>query len=218
MNASRTTGKPSASEPPPGPGAAGGVPTVAERAVLLVERLAARDDQALGELYDLFGATLYALALRIVRVPGDAEEITQEAFLYAWERAATFDAHRAGVATWLGTLVRSRAIDRLRSQQSQARRRAGLALQVAVAEGAPRQLPDDEAALNETGRQVRAALDSLPAEQREVLEIAYFEGLSQSEIAERLATPLGTVKTRMRQGMIKLKTMLSAVVGLADLL
>lgn len=218
MNASRTTGKPSAAASPPGPGAAGGVPTVAERAILLVERLAARDDQALGELYDLFGATLYALALRIVRVPGDAEEITQEAFLYAWERAATFDAHRAGVATWLGTLVRSRAIDRLRSQQSQARRREGLALQVAVAEGAPRRLPDDDAALNETGRQVRAALESLPAEQREVLEIAYFEGLSQSEIAERLAAPLGTVKTRMRQGMIKLKTMLSGVVGLADLL
>lgn len=83
MNASRTTGKPSASEPPPGPGGRG-VPTVAERVVLIVERLAARDDQALGELYDLFGATLYALALRIVRVPGDAEEVTQEAFLYAW--------------------------------------------------------------------------------------------------------------------------------------
>lgn len=218
MNASWTTGKTSASGPPPGPGVAAGVPTVAGRGILLMERLAARDDQALGELYDLFGATLYALALRIVRVPGDAEEITQEAFLYAWERAATFDAHRAGVATWLGTLVRSRAIDRLRSQQSQTRRRAGLAQQVAVAEDAPRRLPDDEAALNETGRQVRAALDSLPAEQREVLEIAYFEGLSQSEIAERLATPLGTVKTRMRQGMIKLKTMLSGVVGLADLL
>lgn len=199
---------------PSGPGAS----APAERALALVERLKARDGAALAELYDLYGATLYALALRIVRVPGDAEEVTQEAFLYAWERAATFDAHRAGVATWLGTVVRSRAIDRLRNQQSQARRRAGLSLEVAADEGLPQRLPDQDLATGETAGRVRAALLSLPAEQREALELAYFEGLSQSEIAGRLAAPLGTVKTRMRQGMIRLKTLLAEVQGLADVL
>lgn len=178
--------------------------TVAEQDIRLAERLKQRDGAALAELYDLYGGLVYSVALRIVRSPGDAEEVTQEVFLYAWEKAPGFDPARGSFVTWMGTLARSRGIDRLRRQQSQERRRTALGLQTAA------DLPhviraDREVGLSEARELVQRALDRLPPEQREPIEIAYFEGLSQSEIAERLKTPLGTVKTRMRQGMIRLR-------------
>ncbi|HEX7878003.1 MAG TPA: sigma-70 family RNA polymerase sigma factor [Candidatus Eisenbacteria bacterium] len=171
----------------------------------LVERLRAREGQALSELYDQYGPIVFAIARRIVKSPGDAEEVTQEVFLYAWEKAHLFDPARGTLFTWLGTLARSRGIDRLRNQKSQERRRDALSRAVS-AEPRPRDSdPRRELDLIEAKDRVRGALKQLPPEQREPIEIAYFEGLTQSEIAARLEKPLGTIKTRMRQGMLRLR-------------
>jgi RNA polymerase sigma-70 factor (ECF subfamily) len=178
----------------------------------LALRLQARDGAALSELYDRFGRIVYSLALRIVKVPGDAEEVTQEVFLYAWEKAGLFDTSRGGLVTWLGTLARSRSIDRLRQQKSQERRKEAVARDPVG--GRPAASPDLEASLNERSALIRSALSGLPADQREAIEIAYFEGLSQSEIAARLKTPLGTIKTRIRQGMIRLKSAIGPVLNM----
>lgn len=182
----------------------------------LARRLVARDELALADLYDRHGAGVYGLILRIVRSPGDAEEVTQEVFLYAWDRARQFDPGRGSMTTWLFTLARSRAIDRIRSFRSQERRREGLRLEQAASAGVSPPLPDRAAEQADARTGVRAALAGLVAEQREVLELAYFDGLSQSEIAEHLRTPLGTVKTRMRQGMIRLRDALAALSGLME--
>jgi RNA polymerase sigma-70 factor (ECF subfamily) len=173
----------------------------------LAERLRRRDGSALAALYDQYGSMVYAIALRIVRVGADAEEVTQEVFLYAWEKAALFDSTRGTLLAWLATKARSRAIDRLRQHKSQERREDALArsLEPLAALSAPRSGPEHEFALAEARHVVRRALDQLPPAERETIEIAYFEGLSQSEIAARTNTPLGTVKTRMRQGLLRLR-------------
>jgi RNA polymerase sigma-70 factor, ECF subfamily len=152
------------------------------------------------------------VALRIVRVPGDAEEVTQEVFLYAWEKAALFDKERGSLVTWLGTMARSRGIDRLRQQRSQERRKEAVTRNPTP--GRAPAGPELEASLNERSALIRSALEGLPPEQKEAIEIAYFEGLSQSEIAARLGTPLGTVKTRIRQGMIRLKSAVGPVLNM----
>jgi RNA polymerase sigma-70 factor (ECF subfamily) len=174
----------------------------------LAQRLAAREGGALTALYDRFGAAVYSLALRVVQIPGDAEEVTQEVFLYAWEKTALYDAARGSLLAWLCAIARSRAIDRKRAQRSHERRKEA-AMQDVVAFPPLAGGPDHDASLSEIGAAVRAALATLPAEQRQAIEIAYFEGLSQSEIAARLATPLGTIKSRMRQGMMRLREALA---------
>lgn len=180
------------------------VETTAEHDRRIAERLRAGDGAALAELYDRYGGLVYSVVLRIVRSAGDAEDVTQEVFLYAWEKSPAFDPSKGTFATWLGTLARSRGIDRLRRRQSQERRHTALGLETAADPPViPR--PDRAVGLSEARLLVQRALDGLPPEQREPIEIAYFEGLSQSEIAARLSTPLGTIKTRMRQGMIRLR-------------
>ncbi len=174
----------------------------------LATALKARDGSALAELYDRYGALVYALALKVVRVPGDAEEVTQEVFLYAWEKASMFDETRGSLANWLCTMARTRGIDRLRKMASQTRRVEALG-RLQPEPNAADNSPEQDAALGEMRGLVKGALDTLSPEQRQVIEIAYFEGLSQSEIAERLNTPLGTIKTRIRQGMINLRTVMS---------
>jgi RNA polymerase sigma-70 factor, ECF subfamily len=183
------------------PGAPAGDPAT-DRDLAL--RLKARDGSALAELYDRFGRIVYALVLRITRTPADAEEVTQEVFLYAWEKASLFDGERGSLMTWLGTLARSRAIDRVRREKSQDRRKDLVSRDAGALPPVPS--PERTVMTSETGTLIRAALERLPAEQRQAIEIAYFEGLSQSEIAARLNTPLGTVKTRIRQAMIRLRS------------
>jgi RNA polymerase sigma-70 factor (ECF subfamily) len=156
-------------------------------------------------LYDLHGGAVYSVARRIVGTEGDAEEVTQEVFLYAWEKSDRFDAARGSMLAWLLTLARSRAIDRLRQRRSQDRRREGLTREVEIDLPAAGASPERMLDLVVAREAVKRALDGLPREQREPIEIAYFEGLSQSEIATRLEAPLGTIKTRMRQGMMRLR-------------
>ena len=182
----------------------------------LVSRLIAGDERALGELYDRHGGMAYSLACAIVPDSADAEEVVAEAFAQIWRTAATFDPARGNVIAWLTTIVRSRSLDMVRSQRRRAR-----ALDEAVAMSDESEAPGMSTGRSETDRGVelseaqvlvRQSLTTLPAAQRQVLELAYFGGLSQSEIAERLNEPLGTVKTRMRAGMEKLRQQLRPLV------
>lgn len=164
------------------------------------------DEAALAALYDRYRTILFGLLLRILHNRAEAEDILQEVFVQVWQRAANFDESRGKPFTWLVTLTRSRAIDRLRALSSRSR----------TIEEATRVSSDaiSDAELDAIGAQraeiVQRALRALPEEQRQVLLLAYFNGFSQSEIAERLNSPLGTVKTRMRSAMIKLRETLGS--------
>ena len=177
----------------------------------LVRRMAAGDDQALGALYDRWAAVVHGVVSRLLRQPDDVEDVVEETFWQAWRQAARFDRTRGAVQTWLLTIARSRALDRVRAL----RRRREEPLQgddgQAVVQQAAEGDPGLDAEASERRRIVVAALAGLPAEQREALELGYFGGLSQTEIAERTGQPLGTVKTRMRLAMQKLRGQLQAL-------
>jgi RNA polymerase sigma-70 factor (ECF subfamily) len=157
--------------------------------------------QALRFIYRRYVGLVYSLALRILRTPEEAEELTQEIFLRLWE-ANSYDPNRGSLGHFLVFLTRSRAIDRLRSQRS--RQKALQAMQHVT----PHRTvvnPLEQASLDERSHLIKAALANLSPAEREVLEVAYYEGLSQSETAKRLDIPLGTVKTRSRQALKKLR-------------
>lgn len=170
----------------------------------LVRQVADRQPDALGELYDRFSPLLLGLTARILGSRGEAEEVLQDVFLHVWNRADRYDPSRSSVSTWLVLIARSRAIDRLRS-----RRVAERTLEAVQHEAHGGGHASPEAAENvlirERRERVRSELAVLPAEQREVLELAFFQGLSQSEIAGRTGIPLGTVKTRSLLAMKKLR-------------
>jgi RNA polymerase sigma-70 factor (ECF subfamily) len=174
----------------------------------LLERVARGDERALGQLYDRYGAPLYAVAYRIAGEPADAEEIVLEALSQAWREAARFQADKGSVAAWLTMICRSRALDLVRARG----RRAKLADKAVAAD--PEAVPglgtgtpdsDSQVAQAERAGRVADALASLSPPQRQAIELAYYEGLSHSEIAERLNEPLGTIKTRVRLAMQKLR-------------
>lgn len=174
----------------------------------LVSRAARGDERAIGLLYDRYGGVLYAVAYRIVGQRADAEEVVLEAFAQAWREAARFEAGRGSVAGWLTMIARSRALDLVRGRSRRDRMTASAAADRPDASpGMSEFRPDPAKALDhdERRQQVQQALATLSPPQRQAIELAYFEGLSQSEIAERLAEPLGTVKTRVRLGMQKLR-------------
>jgi RNA polymerase sigma-70 factor, ECF subfamily len=165
----------------------------------LIRRILSGEEAALGVLYDRYGGRVYSVAKRILQDDGAAEEILQDIFHQLWRNAAAFDSARGALGSWLLVMARNRSIDRLR------RRVPG-----AVEEITPTlhtSGPDIEsaAAANELADRVRAALRALPEAQREAMELAYFEGLTQSEIAKRTGDPLGTVKTRLRTALASLK-------------
>jgi len=168
----------------------------------LLRRLARGDRDAVAELYDRHAGRVLGLALRIVRDSSDAEDVVQEVFSQAWRTAPNYEASRGTVAGWLLMMARSRAIDRVRARQ--ARRDAGV-------EPDPETIPStavpvpEQIIANQQAARVRGAMAGLPVEQRTALELAYFEGLTQSEIAERLQIPLGTVKTRIRAALAFLR-------------
>ena len=178
----------------------------------LVRRIAAGDERALGALYDRWSAAVYALVLHIVRDAAEAEDVVEEVFWQAWRQAGRYEPERGGVSTWLLTMTRSRALDRLRSLRR--RREETVPLAVASETVATSEVtPHGAAELSEVRELVAAALRELPVEQREALELAYFGGLSQTEIAARTGQPLGTVKTRMRLAMQKLRGRLMVLGG-----
>jgi RNA polymerase sigma-70 factor (ECF subfamily) len=165
-------------------------------------RVAAGDAAGLEVLYDRYATLVYSLALRIVRNTSDAEDVTQEAFAQVWTHASRFDPARGALPAWLTVIARSRALDRLR-RASAGTASSGPDPLAAI----PDPTPSVElmAASAEQVVAAREALAALPADQRAALELAYYEGLTQAEIAARTSTPLGTVKTRIRTGLQRIR-------------
>ena len=201
---------PSVSDPAPGrtrPGSA----QADDPDLALVRAMAAGDERALGLLYDRWQPLLHSLIFHVVGDAGDAEEVLEDALWQAWRQAGTYDESRGSVRTWLTTIARSRALDRVRVRRA-ARQDVSLddapaSAEFVLAGGGPAEAA--EAA--DLRARVEQALALLPPDQRETVELAYFRGLSQTEIAEATGQPLGTVKTRARLALQKLRTALSSL-------
>jgi RNA polymerase sigma-70 factor (ECF subfamily) len=175
--------------------------------IALIERIVAREADAVGELYDRHNRLLFALILRILRDRSEAEEVLQEVFVLVWTRAETYNVALGSPAAWLVRIARNRAIDRLRANTVRLR----------AVESAPATAnvdnPEARAAASEQQRVVARALESLPFDQRTLIEEAYFLGMTQSERADKFKLPLGTVKTRIRAGMQALRQQLSGYIS-----
>jgi RNA polymerase sigma-70 factor (ECF subfamily) len=172
-----------------------------------LERMARGDHDGLAELYDRHARVVYSLALRILRDQGDAEDVVQEVFSQAWRQASRYQAGRGLVVAWLMNLTRSRAIDRLRGRRARPETTTDESRAIEMADAAP---PVDEQLVTAARAvEIRAAINELSLLQRIAIELAFYEGLTHVEIAERLELPLGTVKTRIRQGLLKLKDRLA---------
>lgn len=171
-----------------------------------VTRMAAGDQSGLAALYDESSRLVYSVVLRIVRRVEDAEEVTLDVFTQVWKSAAGYDASRGSVAAWLVMLARSRAIDRVRARIPREENERPMPDAFDLPTSRP--TPERETEESQRRRCVLSALSILSAEQRELLQLAFFEGLTHSELAARLNQPLGTVKTRIRAGMLKLREQL----------
>ena len=172
-----------------------------------LEKMAHGNHEGLAELYDRHGRLVYSLALRILRDQGDAEDVVQDVFSQAWRQASRYESSRGQVVAWLLNLARSRAIDRLRSRRA---RPVTPFHDTQPVDFPDASVPVDEQLVSATeASRVREALEGLSLLQRMAIELAFFEGLTHAEIAERLELPLGTVKTRIRQGLLKMKDRLA---------
>jgi RNA polymerase sigma-70 factor, ECF subfamily len=175
----------------------------------LIQRIANGDQTAFAALYDRLSPILYSMALRMMNDAIEAEDVLQDGFVYIWQRANTFDASRGSPISWAITIVRHKAIDRLRVRLrgERLRERASASPELASDK-------DDQSArepfLRERRAQVKSALAQLPGEQREALQLAFFSGLPQQHIAAKIATPLGTVKARIRRGLLQLRQLLQS--------
>jgi RNA polymerase sigma-70 factor (ECF subfamily) len=185
------------------------VPDPPPDAARLLRAVAQGDEPAFGRLYDLVVARVYGLTRRVLRDPAQAEEVTQEVMVEVWRTASRFDATRGSATSWIFTIAHRRAVDRVRAEQASADR----SRKVGVASVGT---PYDEVAEEVAGRlerqQVRRCLDDLTDLQRQAVTLAYYQGHSYREVADLLATPLPTVKTRMRDGLIRLRDCLGVEV------
>lgn len=172
----------------------------------LIKQVADGDQSALTTLYDSTSRMVFGLILRIVPDRSVAEEVLLDVYTQVWRQASTYDSKRGAPLAWLMTIARTRGIDRLRSGKYEHQNRESLDAIGEFASGSAS--PEADSVTAERRKLVRSALDSLAAEQREVIELAYYLGLSHSEIALRLGQPLGTIKTRTRLGMMKLRDLL----------
>ncbi len=192
-------------------------PSSSEIDVGLLQRIVARDEAALAALYDRHSRLAYAVIVRILGSPSDAEEVLQETFVRVWSRAETYDALRGSPATWLTRIARNRAIDRLRAQRL--RGHVAIAPPVDPAgdmppalEPATRETPETLLESRTTAGAVRMALATVTPAQRALIEAAFFEGCTHSELATRFGMPLGTVKTRIRTGLAAMRGRLEPIV------
>ncbi|MEK6284467.1 MAG: sigma-70 family RNA polymerase sigma factor [Acidobacteriota bacterium] len=177
----------------------------------LIKRVADGDQFALTTLYDSTSRLVFGLILRVVSDRSNAEEVVLDVYTQVWRQASTYDAKRGAPLAWLMTIARTRGIDRLRLGKHEHQKKESLESIGEVT--ATTASPEADTVSSERRRLVRSALEALSAEQREVIELAYYSGLSHSEIALQLGQPLGTVKTRTRLGMMKLRDMLRPMLG-----
>jgi RNA polymerase sigma-70 factor (ECF subfamily) len=178
----------------------------------MIARIGRRDQGAFSALYDRLSGPLYSLAMKMLGDPAEAQDALQEVFLQIWSRAGTYDPEQSSVFSWTVLLTRSRVIDRLRARGRRSR------VVVASTEDAPTaadastvESAADTVQKNDEAARVRYVLNNLPSEQRETIELAFFEDLSHHEIAARLGQPLGTVKARIRRGLLKLRERLNTL-------
>jgi RNA polymerase sigma-70 factor (ECF subfamily) len=177
--------------------------------VELIRRIKARDEKALEQLYDLYKRLLYGMILSIVKKREEAEDVLQNVFLKIWNKAHTFDEEKGNVYSWVVTLTRNKAIDHIRSKDYKAQQQTSQGIdENTLAWMGTVHDPLETTIFSDRADLVRRALEELPESQSEVLKIAYYRGMTQPEISRYLGIPLGTVKTRMRQGMLKLKSIL----------
>ncbi len=179
--------------------------------VALITRIAQQDETALSLLYDRYARVLYAVAHKSLGSPEECEEVVLDVFAQVWRIADRYDAQKARVDTWLFMMTRSRVMDRLRKMQRSAKVVAASEQDAEIQESTPGVDPIDAVVISERRSQVMAALQQIPPEQQQVMELAYYQGLSQSEIAIRTGLSLGTVKTRMRLGLNKLRVSLANI-------
>ena len=176
--------------------------------VALIRRMVDADETALGALYDRWVRSLYSLVLHLLKDPDEAEDVVEETFWQAWRKASSYEPSKGAVSTWLLTIGRRKALDRIRAKKRHKEDPIGRDRTFADLPS-PALDPSQDMEGSELREHVRAALKELPSEQREVLELGYFNGMSQTEIADATGQPLGTVKTRMRLAMQKLREPLS---------
>ena len=176
----------------------------------LLGRIASGDEAAFGALYDRFSPGLYSFVLRMTHDEAEAQDVLQEGFAHIWRRASTYDPVRSSPFTWAVMILRNKAIDRMRVRQRQER-----TLEKATVEFSHFPEADESAAgepeRRDQGMLVRSALTQIPTDQKQAVEMAFFSGLTHEEIAERLGTPLGTIKARIRRGLLKLRDFLKEV-------
>ena len=177
-------------------------PTIA---LHLIQQVAKQDRDAFSQLYDRFSTLVFTLAMRMLKARSDAEDLLQEVFVQVWRQAQNYSAERGSPEAWIINIARSRAIDKIRSIR---RMQKSFVLTDDPARAESPDNVESSAVESETRLTMNSALANLPDQQRKVLELAYFDGLTQNEIADRLAEPLGTVKTRMRSGIQKLREIL----------
>ena len=176
--------------------------------VALIRRIVEADETALGALYDRWVRSLYSLVLHLLKDADEAEDVVEETFWQAWRKASSYEPSKGAVSTWLLTIGRRKALDRIRAKKRHKEDPIGQDNTFANLPSTALD-PSQDMEGSELREHVRAALVQLPAEQREVLELGYFKGMSQTEIADATGQPLGTVKTRMRLAMQKLREPLS---------
>jgi RNA polymerase sigma-70 factor (ECF subfamily) len=178
--------------------------------IALMLRIAQGDQRAFETLYDLFSGILFATAYRVLNNQAAAEDVVQDTFIQIWQKAPQYDPAKGKPLTWAVTLTRNRSIDRLRSTQRRSRMQDDLQAESETFEQFDGRSSLDAISSAETSQRVRDAVNKLPADMREAIELAFFGSLKQSEIAERLNAPLGTIKARIRRGMTKLQNMLDS--------
>jgi len=176
--------------------------------IALLERITQRERAAFEELYARYVNILYATALKFVREESDAQDVVQDVFIQVWDKAKMYDPSKGKPLTWVLTLVRNRSIDRIRAIQRRVRLRDEFEAETVTDESAWARESLSRVEAGEQGRTLRAAVNQLSPQQKKVIELAYFGGLTQIEIAEKLGEPLGTVKARARRGLLKLKEMI----------
>lgn len=178
----------------------------------LIERLRARDQAAMNDIYERYSNVVYAVAVRIIGQTAEAEDVVVDSFWQVWQQAGSYDVARGQLRTWIVTIARSRALDRLRALRRTPTVSSDDDL-ISLPDARATDNPEQNAMVAEQSALIYQALATLPREQREALALAYYCGLSQAEIAEQLGQPLGTIKTRIRLGMLKLRTQLQALQG-----